>query len=52
MDYSIILWHSYEEQKQEYADRKAAMSAAIGKTVTSVVGSSVTTVAVLWHSAL
>lgn len=45
MDYSIFLWHSYEEQKQEYEDKKNAMSAAIGKTVTSVVGSSITTVA-------
>lgn len=45
MDYSIFLWHSYEEQKQEYADKETAMSAAIGKTITSVVGSSITTVA-------
>lgn len=45
MDYSIFLWHSYEEQKREYGDKKTAMSAAIGKTITSVVGSSITTVA-------
>lgn len=45
MDYSIFLWHSYEEEKQEHGDRKEAMSAAIGKTITSVVGSSITTVA-------
>ncbi len=45
MDYSIFLWHSYEEQKQEYEDKKEAMSVAVGKTVTSVLGSSVTTVA-------
>lgn len=45
MDYSIFLWHSYEEQKQVCADHKEAMAEAINKTITSVVGSSVTTVA-------
>ena len=46
MDYSIFLWHSYSEQKQRFAgDKNRAMAHAIAHTVTSVVGSSVTTVA-------
>lgn len=45
MDYSIFLWHSYNEQKQIYDDSKEAMSIAIHKTFTSVIGSSITTVA-------
>ena len=46
MDYSIFLWHSYQEQQQIYADdRKEAMAHAIASTLKSVVGSSITTVA-------
>ena len=46
MDYSIFLWHSYEDQKKIYEnDHKNAMAHAIAQTVTSVVGSSITTVA-------
>ena len=46
MDYSIFLWHSYEDQKKIYEnDHKNAMAHAISQTVTSVVGSSITTVA-------
>lgn len=45
MDYSIFLWHSYEEQRELTEDRNEAMSIAIAKTLTSVVGSSITTVA-------
>lgn len=45
MDYSIFLWHSYEEQKSIYEDNKEAMAVAINNTLTSVVGSSITTVA-------
>lgn len=46
MDYSIFLWHSYSEQKQKFPDNKEyAMAQAISATLTSVVGSSVTTVA-------
>lgn len=45
MDYSIFLWHSYQEKKQESSDKKEAMAKAIGETVTSVVSSSMTTVA-------
>lgn len=46
MDYSIFLWHSYSEEKQRFGDDKGtAMSHAISNTITSVVGSSITTVA-------
>ena len=45
MDYSIFLWHSYEEQNCMYEDNKEAMAVAINNTLTSVVGSSITTVA-------
>ena len=46
MDYSIFLWHSYEEQQKRFnGDKKRAMAHAISGTITSVVGSSITTVA-------
>ena len=46
MDYSIFLWHSYKEQQKFYSDsRQEAMAHAISATITSVVGSSFTTVA-------
>ncbi len=45
MDYSIFLWHSYGEQKRKYSDNKEAMAVAINETVTSVLGSSITTIA-------
>ena len=45
MDYSIFLWHSYEEQKQIHSDHKEAMANAINETVLSVFGSSITTIA-------
>lgn len=45
MDYSIFLWHSYEDNRKEYPDQNEAMAHAIAATITSVVGSSVTTVA-------
>ena len=46
MDYSIFLWHSYKEQLTHYPDDKnKAMAHAIAGTITSVVGSSFTTVA-------
>ena len=46
MDYSIFLWHSYEEQQVRFnGDKKRAMAHAISNTITSVVGSSITTVA-------
>lgn len=46
LDYSIFLWHSYKEAKEETPDdHQEAMAVAIGNTLTSVVGSSITTVA-------
>ncbi len=45
MDYSIFLWHSYEEQKLIHSDHKEAMANAINETVLSVFGSSITTIA-------
>ncbi|MDY5986070.1 MAG: MMPL family transporter [Lachnoclostridium sp.] len=46
MDYSIFLMHSYEEQQVRYdGDKKRAMAHAISQTFSSVIGSSVTTVA-------
>ena len=45
MDYSIFLWHSYNEQLTHNTDNKEAMAAAIHETLTSVVGSSLTTIA-------
>jgi len=56
LDYSIFLWHSYEEEKEHCAqahpgsaitkeEKHEAMAAAINATLTSVIGSSVTTMA-------
>ena len=46
MDYSIFLWHSYEEEQGNHPeDKEEAMAAAIANTITSVVGSSITTIA-------
>lgn len=46
MDYSIFLLHRYEEEKDKYPnDKKNAMAKAITNTVTSVFGSSTTTIA-------
>ena len=45
MDYSIFLWHSYCEEREKYDDHNEAMAAAISHTLTSVIGSSITTVA-------
>lgn len=46
MDYSIFLWHSYEENKERYpGDKNRAMAHAISQTLGSVIGSSITTVA-------
>ena len=45
MDYSIFLWHGYQEQRSRCSDRLEAMAQAIHNTLTSVVGSSVTTIA-------
>ena len=46
MDYSIFLMHSYQEQQVRYnGDKERAMAYAISQTFSSVIGSSVTTVA-------
>ena len=45
MDYSIFLWHSYNEQLSLQSDHKEAMAVAIHNTFTSVLGSSITTIA-------
>ena len=46
MDYSIFLWHSYEEYRERYpGDKERAMAHAVSNTLTSVVASSITTVA-------
>lgn len=45
MDYSIFLWHSYNEQLQQNSDHNEAMAVAIHETFASVIGSSITTIA-------
>ncbi len=45
MDYSIFLWHSYNEWRQRSGDKESAMASAIRETLVSIVGSSITTVA-------
>ncbi|MCR5468719.1 MAG: MMPL family transporter [Lachnospiraceae bacterium] len=45
MDYSIFLWHSYQENIEKVGDKKEAMAEAINQTLVSVIGSSITTVA-------
>ncbi len=45
LDYSIFLWHSYQEELEKNEDKKEAMAAAISATFQSVIGSSITTIA-------
>ncbi len=46
LDYSIFLMHSYEEQQVRYAgDKHRAMAHAISQTFSSILGSSITTIA-------
>lgn len=45
MDYSIFLWNAYNEQRARVEDREEAMALAIHDTLTSVIGSSLTTIA-------
>lgn len=46
MDFSIFLWHSYQENQERFPnDKNRAMGHAISNTISSVVGSSLTTVA-------
>lgn len=44
-DFSIFLYHSYEDKKKKYTDKNEAMSLAIVETFKSVMGSSLTTIA-------
>ena len=45
LDYSIFLWHSYKEQKTQIEDKDEAMAEAIRLTFSSILGSSLTTIA-------
>ncbi len=45
MDYSIFLWNSYKEQKKIFQNKDEAMVEAIAKTISSVAGSALTTIA-------
>lgn len=45
MDFAIFLYHSYVQEKEKFSDINQAMSNAIAKTLMSVVGSSLTTIA-------
>ena len=45
LDYSIFLWNSYKEQKTLTDDKDEAMTRAVGLTFSSIIGSSLTTVA-------
>lgn len=44
-DFSIFLYHKYEQSKEKYSDKKEAMRVAIVDTFKSVIGSSLTTIA-------
>lgn len=46
MDFSIFLWHSYQDNQKRFpGDKERAMGHAISNTISSVVGSSLTTIA-------
>ncbi len=45
MDFAIFLYHSYKAEQENYKNKKEAMAHAIRKTMTSVIGSSLTTIA-------
>lgn len=45
MDYSIFLYHRYEEERRRYSDHREAMAIAIEKTINALSGSSLTTIA-------
>ena len=45
LDYSIFLWHSYKEQKEKFEDKDEAMAEAVHMTFSSILGSSLTTIA-------
>ena len=45
MDFAIFLYHSYMQEKKKTSNIEEAMTEAISKTLVSVVGSSLTTIA-------
>ncbi len=45
MDFAIFLYHSYKDEQKNYKDKNQAMAHAISQTMTSVIGSSFTTIA-------
>jgi hypothetical protein len=45
MDFAIFLYHSYVQEKAKFSSKDDAMASAISKTLVSVVGSSLTTIA-------
>ncbi|MCM1991437.1 efflux RND transporter permease subunit [Oceanirhabdus seepicola] len=45
MDYSIFLLHRYDEEREKFSDKTEAMAEAISKTIVSISGSSLTTIA-------
>ena len=45
MDFAIFLYHSYKAEKNNYKNNDEAMAHAISKTLVSVLGSSLTTIA-------
>ncbi len=45
MDFAIFLYHSYMQEKENFESNEDAMASAIHKTLLSVVGSSLTTIA-------
>ena len=45
MDFAIFLYHSYKAEKEKVSNNNEAMAAAIAKTLVSVLGSSLTTIA-------
>ena len=45
MDFAIFLYHSYIQEKNNFTSKEEAMANAIKKTFTSVLGSSLTTIA-------
>jgi len=45
MDYSIFLFHRYQEERANYADKRDAMAVAVEAAFSSLFGSSLTTIA-------
>ncbi len=45
MDYSIFLYHRYEEERSKHDDHIDAMASAVAQTISAIAGSSLTTIA-------